>query len=356
MNREPPTPAPNFSIQLSPTPRGARLARLLATEQLRSWGLPLDPAALIVAELAANAVVHGRAAGRDFRLTLYPVGDVLRIEVTDTRGDRLPERVRPAPDADSGRGLLLVDAFADRWGTAPGPAPRKTVWAEVRVGSGDVAAVDLPGAALRAGGRRLGRGEAEALVEHARPTGHRTGVVRAERDHLNGGRTADPSAERLRQQRAPDAPPPRPVRDDQPVHVVDRRGGAEEDGAEEAGGGLLRRHQRRTGTDALPYRPGETGVRHHGPEPVLHLGRQPEEAGKVLFLRRSDDHRCSLAAEAAVQEWPSSAVSSSPVSGTEPESRAGRSGKGSTRVSSMTGAAGCGGLGMTAASEWPPQP
>ncbi|MFD0393824.1 ATP-binding protein [Streptomyces nogalater] len=138
---------------MSPTPRGARLARLLATEQLRSWGLPMDPAALIVAELAANAVVHGRAAGRDFRLTLYPVGNVLRIEVTDTRGDRLPEPVRPAPDADCGRGLLLVDAFADRWGAAPGPAPRKTVWAEVRVGSEDAAAVDLPGAALRAGAR-----------------------------------------------------------------------------------------------------------------------------------------------------------------------------------------------------------
>lgn len=61
-------------------------------------------------------------------------------------------------------------------------------------------------------------------------------------------------------------------------------------------------------------------------------------------------------AAAADQECPSSAVSSSPMSGTEPESRAGRSGKGSTRVSSMTGAAGCGGLGMTAASEWPPQP
>jgi hypothetical protein len=45
----------NFSVQLSPTPRGARLARLLATEQLRSWGLPSDPAALIVAELAAKA-------------------------------------------------------------------------------------------------------------------------------------------------------------------------------------------------------------------------------------------------------------------------------------------------------------
>lgn len=128
------TPIRNFSVQLSPTPRGARLARLLATEQLRSWGLPLDPAAHIVAELAANAATHSRVPGRDFRLTLYVVGDTLRIEVTDTRGDRLPRLEHPTPRSESGRGLVLVDALADRWGTAPGPYPRKTVWAECEVG------------------------------------------------------------------------------------------------------------------------------------------------------------------------------------------------------------------------------
>ncbi|MFD5741959.1 ATP-binding protein [Streptomyces massasporeus] len=121
----------NISLLLSPTPRGARLARLLATEQLRSWGMPLDPAEHIVAELATNAATHGRIPGRDFRLTLYVVGGTLRIEVTDTRGDRLPHLTRPAPDATTGRGLLVVAALADRWGVTPGPHPRKTVWAEV---------------------------------------------------------------------------------------------------------------------------------------------------------------------------------------------------------------------------------
>jgi anti-sigma regulatory factor (Ser/Thr protein kinase) len=126
-------PIRSFSVQLSPTPRGVRLARLLATEQLRAWGLPLDPAEHIVAELATNAATHSRVPGRDFRLTLYVVGDTLRIEVTDTRSDRLPQVQRLAPDAESGRGLALVDALADRWGTAPGPYPRKTVWAELEV-------------------------------------------------------------------------------------------------------------------------------------------------------------------------------------------------------------------------------
>ncbi|GHD31159.1 ATP-binding protein [Streptomyces violarus] len=115
----------NFSIQLSPTPRGARLARLLATEQLRSWGLPLDPARQVIAELSNNAATHGRIPGRDFRLLLYVVADTLRIEVTDTRDDRLPAL------SDTGRGLLLVDALTDRWGTTPGLPPRKSVWAEL---------------------------------------------------------------------------------------------------------------------------------------------------------------------------------------------------------------------------------
>ncbi|MFF5498285.1 ATP-binding protein [Streptomyces aquilus] len=122
---------PNFSIQLSPTPRGARLARLLATEQLRRWGLPSDPAEQIVAELAANAVTHGRVPGRDFRLTLYVVGDTLRIEVTDTRADRELRPEQASPEVESGRGLALVAALASRWGVSEGPAPRKTVWAEV---------------------------------------------------------------------------------------------------------------------------------------------------------------------------------------------------------------------------------
>ncbi|MFI6034149.1 ATP-binding protein [Streptomyces sp. NPDC051315] len=126
-------PLRNFYAQLSPTPRGARLARLLATEQLRSWGLPLDPAELIVGELAANAVTHGRIPGRDFRLLLYVIGDTLRIEVTDTRSDRAPCVGQGAADGESGRGLVLVDALAVRWGVSEGPAPRKTVWAEVRL-------------------------------------------------------------------------------------------------------------------------------------------------------------------------------------------------------------------------------
>ncbi|MFJ7270769.1 ATP-binding protein [Streptomyces sp. NPDC099050] len=129
-----PSPATQFDVLLSPTPRGARLARLLAVDWLRTLDLPYrvtQAAEQVVAELAANAATHGRVAGRDFRLALLSGADSLRIEVTDTRGDGLPVLRVPAPGADSGRGLLLVEALADRWGVGLGPVPRKTVWAEL---------------------------------------------------------------------------------------------------------------------------------------------------------------------------------------------------------------------------------
>jgi anti-sigma regulatory factor (Ser/Thr protein kinase) len=128
------SPAEHFSVLLSSTPRGARLARLLAADWMRARDLPYrvtEAAGHLVAELATNAATHGRLPGRDFRLALLDRRTALRIEVTDTRGNELPRHRPPAPDAESGRGLLLVEALADRWGVQLGPVPRKTVWAEL---------------------------------------------------------------------------------------------------------------------------------------------------------------------------------------------------------------------------------
>jgi anti-sigma regulatory factor (Ser/Thr protein kinase) len=136
-----------FTQLLSATPRGARLARLLAVQQLDEWGWPHSctvskSTALVVAELAANAVTHGHVRGRGFRLTLAVEGsDTLRIEVADARGDRRP-LARPAasPTTERGRGLLLVDALAARWGCEPWPPSGKVVWAEVALRSPAMAA------------------------------------------------------------------------------------------------------------------------------------------------------------------------------------------------------------------------
>ncbi|WP_189172726.1 ATP-binding protein [Streptomyces lasiicapitis] len=130
---EVPAPVRRFSVQLSSTRRGARLARLLSTEQLRTWGVPLEAAGQIIAELASNAAVYGRVPARDFRVTLTASVEVLRIEVMDTRGDRLPEVREPDGEDETGRGLQIVAALADRWGVELGPEPLKTVWAELDV-------------------------------------------------------------------------------------------------------------------------------------------------------------------------------------------------------------------------------
>ncbi|MEV0010598.1 ATP-binding protein [Streptomyces sp. NPDC047973] len=126
----------HFSMRFSSTPRGARLARRLAGERLGAWGVPYgsdahDALVLIAAELSSNAVRHGHVSGRDFRLRLTAEGATIRVEVTDTRGERLPAPADgPLLDQDGGRGLLLVAALSDRWGWYPSPdGPGKTVWA-----------------------------------------------------------------------------------------------------------------------------------------------------------------------------------------------------------------------------------
>ncbi|MFJ1827137.1 ATP-binding protein [Streptomyces sp. NPDC088178] len=102
-----------FTQLLSSTRRGARLARPLATEQLRAW--PVSPAVTehaeqIVAELAANAALHGRVNSRDFRLTLDATAGQLRIAVTDARGERLP-----SPPATADRPRTPSPAVASSW-------------------------------------------------------------------------------------------------------------------------------------------------------------------------------------------------------------------------------------------------
>ncbi|WP_329380263.1 ATP-binding protein [Streptomyces sp. NBC_01716] len=128
-----------FNQRFSATRRGARLARRLATQQLDAWGIPYgsepsDAAVLVVAELAANAVLHGRVPGRDFalRLAYNTAKDLVRIEVSDTHGAmpmRAPRGV--AADGEHGRGLVLVDAVALQWGVSGRTGPGKTVWAYV---------------------------------------------------------------------------------------------------------------------------------------------------------------------------------------------------------------------------------
>jgi anti-sigma regulatory factor (Ser/Thr protein kinase) len=131
------TPRTELIQRLSATPRGARLARRLTGSALDGWGYPHDgdlshTAQLVVAELAANAVTHGRVPGRDFelRLILLRDRDTLRIEMSDARGDRTLRFLDGGLLDEHGRGLVVVQVLAALWGVTPRDVG-KTVWAEL---------------------------------------------------------------------------------------------------------------------------------------------------------------------------------------------------------------------------------
>ncbi|WP_368397167.1 ATP-binding protein [Streptomyces sclerotialus] len=150
-----------FTRRFSSTPRGARLARLLAERRLVEWGVPHGSdasfaARLVVGELAANAATHGRVPGRDFELSLTLLAPAaapatLRIEVSDTRAERVPPTAdalsTPFPYADSGRGLHLVSALATHWTARPRSPLGKTLLAELELPAGQSGVGHCGGAA-----------------------------------------------------------------------------------------------------------------------------------------------------------------------------------------------------------------
>jgi anti-sigma regulatory factor (Ser/Thr protein kinase) len=68
-----------------------------------------DPAVceLLVSEVVTNAVQH--ASGDEVCVRVFPTG---LIEVQDQSPYALPSRQKPDDDAESGRGLLLLEALA----------------------------------------------------------------------------------------------------------------------------------------------------------------------------------------------------------------------------------------------------
>jgi MEDS: MEthanogen/methylotroph, DcmR Sensory domain len=104
-------------------------ARHFVVSALHDWGMAdvAEDAALVVTELAANAIVHAHSA---FTVVLSARGGVVRVSVRDCRalppGD--PSSVLiPVPL----HGLGAVDALAGRWGVESLGSAGKTVWVEL---------------------------------------------------------------------------------------------------------------------------------------------------------------------------------------------------------------------------------
>ena len=119
-----------------PEPRSVGRARQFPAEYLDACGLAqlTDTAELVLSELVTNALVHahppfGRLIATRFELLPHGV----RIEVHDS-SEKKPERQEVAPDAESGRGLALVDALTGgRWGVSDRDGPGKCAWAHIEV-------------------------------------------------------------------------------------------------------------------------------------------------------------------------------------------------------------------------------
>ncbi|MEU6964963.1 ATP-binding protein [Streptomyces chrestomyceticus] len=78
-----------------------------------------DSAALIVTELIANAARH--TSCQEIRLTVgWPSAARVRIGVLDREPSRLPVCGRAEDDAESGRGLVLIDGLFAGTAVSPG--------------------------------------------------------------------------------------------------------------------------------------------------------------------------------------------------------------------------------------------
>nr|WP_246416161.1 ATP-binding protein [Nocardioides luti] len=120
------------SIVLEGDPRAPGAARRFVRQQLDAWeveGDVVDTAQLCVSELVTNAVMH---AGTSSELSIDLEAGVLTVVVRDLGGPSGdPGSYAPVVDDDDlrvfGRGLTLVDAMADRWGSVR-DASGTTAW------------------------------------------------------------------------------------------------------------------------------------------------------------------------------------------------------------------------------------
>ena len=113
-------------VTLPSSPRSVGLARHHVKEACTAagWMGPLDAAALLVSEVATNAVLH--AYGPEIHVEVSATPHHLRVEVLDGSPD-LPLPRRAGDGAENGRGLALVEALASGWGVTS-TADGKTFW------------------------------------------------------------------------------------------------------------------------------------------------------------------------------------------------------------------------------------
>lgn len=124
------TPEP-LEMVAETVPASVSRIRQFAVEACRrsAAGVDCDTVALLVSEVATNALVHG--AG-EVRVRVVPQPPGVRIEVVDG-STAMPQRRRASSIDEGGRGIALVEALSTAWGSEAS-ADGKTVWFELAPG------------------------------------------------------------------------------------------------------------------------------------------------------------------------------------------------------------------------------
>lgn len=137
--RDQPQPGPASwpllaALDLGPLPTAPACGRAWTRAILREWRLTAlqEPAGLLVSELVTNSVQASRGMTHPapVRLRLLSDGAQAVILVWDA-SPQPPVPAHPGDDAETGRGLLLVEAVSARWGWYfPPDMGGKVVWAQ----------------------------------------------------------------------------------------------------------------------------------------------------------------------------------------------------------------------------------
>jgi anti-sigma regulatory factor (Ser/Thr protein kinase) len=96
-------------------------------EQHPTHGVDPDNVVLSMIELVTNSIKHG-AGPVDVELTADT--DNLLLVVSDCSEEMPRRRGQLTGEAETGRGILILESLATRWGVRPEPSGGKTVWCE----------------------------------------------------------------------------------------------------------------------------------------------------------------------------------------------------------------------------------
>jgi hypothetical protein len=117
-----------LSASFPSMPASPSRARALLRDALEGR---VEPNVLATVLLLASELINNAAAVTDAVVDLRVLcsdAGVLRVEVADAV-PALPHMVDRGTEAETGRGLLLVDALADAWGAVPSPRGKVTWFA-----------------------------------------------------------------------------------------------------------------------------------------------------------------------------------------------------------------------------------